>query len=251
MAAVLAGVCAAPSAAEAQRRRRAPGFESGRPLSLYGGQTLGRGSAIAAGGIFPGLFFQYQAALSQRFDLGFRADLLWGSPYSSTTIGYGIQLAMPMKLAIAQGRRVAFSLRINPDLVFGSFRPHGGGDCFCRNWDRRGRCVDRGCGWGFFDADRDSFGIGCDIGLNVGIPVRNVNIIFGASSPFHIVFLTDVDQVDVYFPIAPYGGAEVRLTPKIAVFGLGQFGFNLHAPEVGGSHGDTFLRLWGGIEVAL
>lgn len=215
----------AAAAAEAQPRstpQRRPA------LSLYGGHALPRGdSVLAAGAGFPGVFVQYSAGVSDRTDVGVRADLLWSSPYSFAGAGTGIQLALPTRVMLAHGPRAAVALRFAPDVVFGDFAPAA-----ARDGER-------------------SIALGVDAGVNVGVPVRPVEVVFGVTSPVHWVAATGSSRTDLHVPVAPYAGAEVRLTEGLGAFGIGQLGYDVHVPRNGTTHFDPFARIVAGLSVAV
>lgn len=214
--------------------------------SQFGGQILQR-NALAAGGLYPGLFFQYTMGMSRRFDLGFRGDLYYASPVE-TTYGPGLGFSLPMRLGLLQGQKLSIALRMQPSFIMGDFEDDHG---YCHSHGRDGwHCHDnRG---DFYDYDDDDFGIGFgfEFGVLFGIPVRIVNIIFGITTPFTIVFFEDHDGADVFFPVAGFGGVEVRVAERLNVLGLVQPGITFHSNEAR-HHTEGFFRLWGGIEYAL
>jgi hypothetical protein len=217
-----------------------------RTVSVEGGQTLGRGgAALATGGLFPGVFVEYLTGVDDRADVGVRGDLFWSSPYSAEGFGTGLGVSLPLRLGLARGPHAAVAFRVAPDMVLGRFGPMAGCDCVAR--DAFGSCIELACDGPA--RGRPGMGIGCDLGVNVGIPIGNVNVLAGASSPIH--YVVSPGRTDLYVPIAPFGGAEVRLANDLNVFGLAQLGTALHDPSGQPTRAETFARLWGGIEVGL
>lgn len=238
-------VCALAAPASAQRRD----FSAGG-VSQFGGQTLPGRNALAAGGLYPSLWFQFTLGLSRRFDLGFRGDLFYASPLENE-YGPGLGFSLPMRLALTQGGKVSIALKLAPSVIAGEFEDDELDGRYCRHTAGGWRC------WNdpddFYDGYNDDdfgFGMGFEFGVLMGIPVKIVNIIVGITSPFHIVFFEDHDGADIYFPIAGYGGAEVRLTDRLNVFGLIQPGVSYHSNERG-TEMEGFFRFWAGIEYAL
>jgi hypothetical protein len=234
-------ILAVPLASEAQRHP----FNAGG-ISIMGGQTLPKGrNAIAAGGFYPSMAWgQFTFGLAQSFDLGLRGDFFYASPLATGPFGYGFGFSVPMRVGISQTNKVGFALKLAPDVIMGDFADYDYGACYsyrgdviCHGdpyWNRRY----------YNDRYADEFGFG------VGFPVSIVNIITGITTPFHIVFLSDADVTGIIFPIAPFGGAEVRLTDDLNVFGMGQFGISIESWS-GYRDTDSFFRFWAGIEYAL
>lgn len=239
-------VCALAAPAAAQRRDFANGG-----VSQFGGQVLPRGSALSAGGLYPSLWFQFVMSMSRRFDLGFRGDLFYSSPLENE-YGPGFGFTLPMRLALSTGGKVSIALKLAPTFIAGDFEDDEFDGDYCRVLsDGSWRCYGNRRDF-YDDYDDDDFGLGfgMDFGVLIGIPVRIVNIIVGLTSPFNIVFFEDHDGMDVYFPIAGFGGAEIRLTDKLNVFGLAQPGVTIHS-NGHGSEMEGFFRFWAGIELAL
>ena len=247
--AVCALLLAVPVASEAQRRP----FNAGG-VSVLGGQILPQNhNALAAGGLYPSIAWgQYTFALGRTFDLGLRGDLFWASPLSTNAFGWGFGFGVPMRIGLSQGQKVSFALKLAPDFIIGEF----GSDYYGCYHDRFGTLYCRGQpGWSRryyndYYGDDYGYGFGVDFGLLVGIPVSIVNIICGITSPFHLVYLSDAEVTGFSFPIAPFGGAEVRLTDNLNVFGMFQFGVAFETWE-GYHSNDGYFRFWAGIEYAM
>lgn len=243
--ALTASLCLATAPAQAQRREFANGG-----VSQLGGQVLPGRSAIATGGLYPGLWFQFTTSLSRRFDLGFRGDLYYASPLGNQ-YGAGTGFSLPMRLALSQTSRVSVALKLAPSFIAGNFEDDELNGVYCRDTPDGWRCWDnRNAFYRGYDNSDFGLGMGFEIGVLVGIPVKIVNIIVGITSPIHLVFYDDHDGGDLYIPVAPFGGAEIRLTDKLNVFGMAQPGVTFHS----NGHGremEGYFRFWAGIELAL
>jgi hypothetical protein len=243
---VLAVAVLAPGAASAQRRM----FNAGG-VSQLGGQTVPASrNALMAGGLYPSFMWgQYTLGMSQGFDLGLRGDFYFASPLSTGDFGLGFGFGVPMRVGLSQSNKVAFALKLAPDFILGEF---GDGDwhwnCY---YDNRGRRFCRGDPDWNRDYDDDfGVGFGFEFGLLVGIPVSIVNIVTGITSPIHFVYIDAADDFVFVFPFAPFGGAEVRLTQDLNVFGMFQFGMAIQKWE-DDTDLDGFFRFWAGIQYAL
>ena len=239
-------ICSAASSANAQRRDFAAGG-----VSQLGGQTLQGRNALATGGLYPGLWFQFTMGLSPRFDLGFRGDLNYASPLE-TTYGPNFVFSLPMRLSIAHGQKVSVALKLAPSFLAGEMEDDEFKGQYCHAVGPTGWHCHRGLNGFYGDAADSDFGMGFgfEFGVLVGIPVKIVNIIFGLTTPFAIVFFEDHDGADIYIPFAGFGGAEIRVGERLNVFGLIQPGMSVHTTTYG-TEMEGFFRFWGGIEYAL
>jgi hypothetical protein len=239
---VTAALLAAPAVSLAQRRN----FNAGG-VSQMGGQIMPENrNGVAAGGLYPSILWgQFTFGMSRNFDLGLRGDFYWASPLSTGPFGFGFGFSVPMRIGIAQGQKASFALKIAPDIVMGNFSDVYTG-CY---WYRGVHYCD---GNRFYNRYNDfgfGVGLGLDFGLLVGIPVSIVNILAGVTTPFHFVFFADSNVTGIVFPIAPFGGAEVRVADNLNVLGLMQFGMSIESWE-GARNVDGYFRFWAGIEYA-
>jgi len=178
------------------------------PFSTLGGKLLSSGeNALAAGFGWPGIFFEYDLGVSNAFNLGFRGDLYFGNPFGGFDVGLGFGFAVPMRVRIAQLRRVDLALKLSPRFFVGQL-----------DANRRD-----------FSDNTFAIGIGFEPGILVGVRVhRQVNIIAGASFPFMVAFVVDHEEMEVWFPIVAFGGAEVGLSETFNLFGAISVGPAIH-----------------------
>lgn len=243
LATLLLGGLAAP--ARAQRRDFASGGSS-----QFGGQILQGHNALATGGLYPSLWFQFTMGMSRRFDLGFRGDLYYASPVQ-TTYGPGLGFSIPMRLGLLGGQKLSIALRMQPSFIMGEFEDDRFDGAYCHSHGPQGwHCHDNRGDFYDYNDDDSGIGFGFEFGVLFSIPIRMVNVIFGLTSPFTIVFFEDHDGADVFFPVAGFGGVEVRVAERLNILGLVQPGMTYHSNEIG-SEMEGFFRLWGGIEYAL
>ena len=154
-----------------------------------------------------------------------------------------------MRLSLASGQKVSVALRLQPSFLAGDMEDDEIGGVYCHSHPPQGwHCHDTLRG---YDNSSDfGMGFGFEFGVLVGIPVRMVNIIFGLTSPFAIVFFEDHEGADIFFPFAGFGGVEVRVAERLNVLGLAQPGMTWHSNKYG-SEMEGFFRFWGGIEYRL
>lgn len=250
VAVAVVSLLAVPSGA--QRRRE---FRSGG-VSQLGGQVLPpHRNALAAGGLYPSMgWFQFTKGMSRSFDMGFRGDLFYASPLSSDEFGWSLGFTIPMRIGLSGSNKVAFAIKIAPDFVIGELEDDSFGDGYCHCHDVRGaydcHCHDDYRDFDDFDDDDFGLGPGFEVGLLVGIPVSIVNIVCGITSPMHFIFFEDHEGIDLFFPIAPFAGAEIRLRDDFNVFGVFQGGITIHSNEFD-SDQEGYFRFWAGIEYAM
>ena len=178
------------------------------PFSTLGGKLLtAHEQAIAAGFGWPGMFFEYDIGVSNAFNLGFRGDLYFGNPFGGFDVGLGFGFSVPMRLRIAQIKRVDLALRLAPRFFAGQLDVNQA--------DLRDKAF--------------VIGIGFEPGILVGVRVhRIVNIVAGVSFPFLLAIDLDHDSTEVWFPIAAFGGAEVSLSDRFNLFGTLGVGPSIH-----------------------
>lgn len=178
------------------------------PFSTIGGKVLDRGdNAIVAGFGWPGLFFEYDIGIANGFNLGFRGDLYFGNPFGGFDVGLGFGFAVPMRLRIAQLRRVDLAILLKPRFYLGQL-----------DSNRRD-----------FRDDPFVIGFGFEPGLLVGVRVHEkVNVVAGATFPFMIAFVVDHEATEVWFPVVAFGGAELGLSERFNLFGIVSVGPSIH-----------------------
>lgn len=178
------------------------------PFSTLGGKLLDHGEdAIATGFGWPGIFFEYDLGVSSSFNLGFRGDLYFGNPFGGFDVGLGFGFAVPMRLRIAQLHRVDLAIKLAPRFYLGQL------DANRRDFDDKAFVL----------------GIGFEPGILVGVRVHEqVNIIAGASFPLLFAFDADHEEMEVWFPVVAFGGAEIGLSPNFNLFGQVSVGPAIH-----------------------
>lgn len=178
------------------------------PFSTLGGKLLpAHEQAIAAGFGWPGMFFEYDIGVSNPFNLGFRGDLYFGNPFGGFDVGLGFGFAVPMRLRIAQIKRVDLALKLAPRFFAGQL------DVNQRDFRDKAFVI----------------GIGFEPGILVGVRVHEkVNVIAGVSFPFLLAIDTNHDETEVWFPIAAFGGAELALSDRFNLFGTLGVGPSIH-----------------------
>jgi hypothetical protein len=199
---VLAAVLSTARVSEAQ-----PAVADG-PLSTLGGKLLAGGdSAIATGFGWPGLFFEYDIGVSNAFNLGFRGDLYFGNPFGGFDVGLGFGFSVPMRVRIAQLRRVDIAVELAPRFYVGQL------DANRRDFSDKAFVI----------------GFGFEPGILIGVRVhRQVNIVAGASFPFLIALDVDHEEMEVWFPVVAFGGAELGLSERFNLFGAISVGPAIH-----------------------
>jgi hypothetical protein len=115
-------VCAAvTSTALAQSIAPPPvaGPTSGEP-SLHSGRTIGVGETlVAASAGFPGVSAELVLAPSSTFNVGVRAAFLYASPIMGTTLGFGGQVALPLRLHVFGQDTLDLAVLVVPTAVLG------------------------------------------------------------------------------------------------------------------------------------
>lgn len=105
--------------APTQAQRAASGPTEG-PFSLWGARTLRqRQSALMAGIGWPSAFFEFDFAPSNRFNLGFRGDLYYGSPFLDFNTAFGGGFSVPMRIHLWGKDRVDLGIGFRPGLDIG------------------------------------------------------------------------------------------------------------------------------------
>ncbi|MBI2895246.1 MAG: hypothetical protein HYY06_16955 [Deltaproteobacteria bacterium] len=204
----LLSVLTAPIAARCQRAR-----DQGPPFSVFGGELLRSSeSTIAAGFGWPGLFVQYDAGVSQRFGIGFRGDLFFGSPVGGFDTGMGFGLSVPMRLQLIRLRRVGIALKLAPRFFVGQLD------------------VNRGKG---HPDDELLLGFGFETGPLVSVHVhRQIDVIAGLTVPFLLAVDVDDRFSEVWFPVVAFGGAELSLSRDFNLWSTVSIGPAIHGGEL-------------------
>lgn len=101
--------------AEAQRRGPTNGA-----TSIWGARTLRPGQhVLSVGGGWPSAFVQYDLAPSQRFGLGLRGDLYYGSPFYDFDTALGLGFSVPMRIHLYGRNKIDMGLGLRPGITIG------------------------------------------------------------------------------------------------------------------------------------
>ncbi len=89
-------------------------------LAILGGRTMGVDQTALAGAVgWPGIWAAYFVAPSSTFNLGFRATVLYGSPYLGLGTGVGAEVAVPLRFHLHGEDIYDLVLELDPGLVIG------------------------------------------------------------------------------------------------------------------------------------
>jgi hypothetical protein len=218
---VFASVVLAPHSAEADEPvPRDDADEPDRRLSVVGGSTLEEGErAVVVGYGWPGLHVGGTFALTQRFELGPRAELLQGSPIMGLPFALGFELSVPM--------RVRLFTRARTDVAL-SIRPYG--------------LVSRASLVGFEGPGKRGFGYGFGGrgGLRIGHRVHDkISLGWGVLGSLDFIAVPDVNRADLVGTVTGALGIESLLTRATLFFLVAEAGYGF-APD---SYFDTHLVL--------
>ncbi len=179
------------------------------------GAPLRSGQNVVGGGLgWPGLWGQYDMGLSDGFSLGLRAGLGYGSPIAFQG-GYGLSVAVPMRIGLSSGDKVSIALTLTPtgDLLFGGYSTWGP---YCTGPFGTYNC--------WVTATYAIFSFGFEPGVMVGINLgRNkpITVLVGGAVPL-AWYLPTGGNAGGWFAgaVVAQGGVEIQVIPKLNVGGL-------------------------------
>lgn len=153
---------------------------------LHSGDTVRGGDNMVYGEVgWPSLGLGIQHGMSDKVDLGFRFDLIYGFQYTSHT-HLGLGMRVPIRIAAVKKNNFSFLIHLDPGLKFDSV----GSNCGIYGYNGY-----YGCGL--------EFGIWIPFGLEFGIHFnREATLQFGVEMPIHINLTNHV-----------YGGIPILFGP--------------------------------------
>jgi hypothetical protein len=162
------------------------GSEARAQANLHSADVLRPGDNMLYGEVgWPDLVFGFQHGVSDKVDVGFKFNFIYGYEYRDYTI-LGLGMRVPIRITPLRREKVSFQIHFDPGLKFDAF---GNGACN----GRAGTCVDDGL----------AFGLWLAFGLNFGIHLtREATLSFGMEAPFYVNFTNGV-----------YGGIPLLFGP--------------------------------------
>lgn len=190
------------------------------PFSLQGARTLRRGeSALMAGLGWPSAFFEYDIGISQRFNLGFRGDLYYGSPFLDFITAFGGGFSVPMRIHLWGRNRIDIGFGLRPGIDVGESELFGQEGVFR---DDAGFAIHLGDPAFLFDIT----------------PIDVLTVFARAEVQLALVFVPDPDETYFVGTVSFSGGIELSLARDLNLFVLsgvgpgfakrGKFGRRLH-----------------------
>ncbi|MCC7541523.1 MAG: hypothetical protein IT379_35220 [Deltaproteobacteria bacterium] len=176
------------------------------PFSLQGARTLRRGeSALMAGIGWPSAFFEYDIGVSNRFNLGFRGDLYYGSPFLDFVTAFGGGFSVPMRLHIWGRNRIDLGIGLRPGIDVGESELFGQSGVFR---DDSGFAIHLGDPAFLFDIT----------------PIDTLTIFARAEVQLALVIVPDADDTYFVSTLSFSGGIELSLSRDLNLFILSGVG---------------------------
>jgi hypothetical protein len=165
---------------------------------LHSGDTLRGGDNMVYGEVgWPSLGLGFQHGMSDKVDLGFRFDLIYGYEYTKYT-HLGLGMRVPIRIAPVKRGNFSFLIHIDPGIKFDS--------------------VGGGCGLGYYGGYGTcglEFGLWLPFGMEFGIHFnREATLQFGFEMPVHINL---TNHVDGSIPILFGPGFEYQIDDHMAL----------------------------------
>lgn len=98
---------------------------AGAGWGLHSGDTLRSGDNMVYGEFgWPSVAIGFQHGMSEKVDLGFRLDLLYGFEYTTwTQPGVGMGMRVPIRISMAKSSKFSALLHFDPGVKFDTFNP--------------------------------------------------------------------------------------------------------------------------------
>ena len=170
--------------------------------SVYGAQAEGNPPTLSVGLGWPSFYTRFDFRSMGRFTLGLQGDLYYGMPVWGWASGFGFGFSVPMRIQLLQRQKWALGLMLRPGMYLG----------FSNRWY-----------WNWYwDEDMTVVGPFFGLGLVASVtPLRFLNVFFGINNTLHVLVVVPEhhDSVaDVFVPIMFFGGVELQVHRRIAVF---------------------------------
>lgn len=182
-------------------------------VDIWGARTMRGGQhAISVGAGWPSVFVQYDIGMGERFGLGLRGDLYYGSPFYDFDTALGLGFSVPMRFNFYSKNNIAIGMGLRPGITFGE------GELFIDHaWN-----------------EDDDFGFGLHLGdpsfLFTITPIRQLTVFARADLQLVLVIGPDDDgdpdtfddDDDAFFvgTLGFVGGVEWHLAPAVNLFAL-------------------------------